>query len=287
MDFSRLKGFFTVVRSGGFTQAAKRLYLTQPTVSQQIKTLEDELGVKLFRRARPVTLTREGEILYELAENVFSEVDRIYEVFANLKKESPAVLNIAANQSTSMHVLPKKLEYFTQRFPSVEIAIHNMRTLEIIESVISGEINVGMVLVDPERTEISSRPVIPYEMVLITPEDHRLAAKRQITLEDIAKYPFISYTKTTDTRKLIDEPFRKAHQKTKIKMALGNTDLIITYVALGYGIAIVHNMNLAKNRPEGLAVRSLKRYFDPRNLHLIWKTGGETEFPTREFVSLF
>ena len=87
MDLTRLRGFFTVVRSGGFTQAARRLHLTQPTISQQVSTLEKELGVQLLRRARPVILTREGEILYELAENVFSEVDRIYAVFANLKKK--------------------------------------------------------------------------------------------------------------------------------------------------------------------------------------------------------
>ncbi len=287
MDFSRLKGFFTVVRSGGFTQAARRLHLTQPTVSQQIKTLEQELGVKLLRRVRPVTLTREGEILYELAENVFAEVDRIYEVFANLKTQSPAVLNIAANQATAMHILPEKLDRFAQRFPSVEIAIHNMRTGEIIEAVRQGQINVGLVLVDPMRNEIASRPVLPYEMVLIAPKDHPLAAKKKITLEDIAQHPFISYTKTTDTRKLIDEPFRKAHQKTQIKMALGSTDLIITYVALGYGISIVHNLNLLHGRPQSLVVRSLKQYFARQHLQLIWPAREELVFPVREFISLF
>jgi len=186
-----------------------------------------------------------------------------------------------------MHILPKKLDYFTKKFPSVEISIHNMRTLEIIDAVSQGEIDVGLVLVDPKRSEIISRPVIPYQMVLITPEDHPLATKKQVTIEDIVRYHFISYTKTTDTRKVIDEPFRKVQQKTQIRMAFGSTDLIIYYVSLGYGIAIVHNLNLSRKRPEGLAVRSLKRYFQAQYLHLIWRAGEELEFPAREFVGLF
>ena len=146
MDLTRLRGFYTVVRAGGFSEAARRLHLTQPAVSQQVRTLERELGVQLLRRGRPVVLTREGEILYELAENVFTEVDRISAVFADLQRNTPTILNLAANQSTAMHILPEKLTFFTRRFPSVGIAIHNMRTAEIMEAVVDSTIDVGMVL---------------------------------------------------------------------------------------------------------------------------------------------
>jgi DNA-binding transcriptional LysR family regulator len=287
MDLTRLRGFFTVVRSGGFTEAARRLRLTQPAISQQVKNLEEELGVQLLRRARPVVLTPEGELLYDMAESIFAEVDRVHAVFDDLKTNKPALLNLAANQSTAMHILPEKLTTFTKRFPMGGIAIHNMRTGEIVEAVADGTIDVGMVLIDPGRPDITARPVIPYEMVLITPREHPLAKQRQVTLDDIARYPFISYTKTTETRQLIDEPFRKGHQRTQIRMALGSTDLIITYVAMGYGIAIVHNLNLARNRPKDLAVRPLRRYFPPQHLHLIWRAEGEPAFPAREFVALF
>ena len=287
MDLNRLRGFFTVVKSGGFSEAARRLHLTQPAVSQQVRGLEKELGVQLLRRARPVTLTRAGEILYELAENIFAEVDRMSALFADLKANRSHLLNLAANQSTAMHILPGKLTLFTRRFPSVGIAIHNMRTGEIVEAVVDGTIDVGMVLIDPGRPDVAARPVIPYEMVLITPRDHPLAKQRQVTLADIARYPFISYTKATETRQLIDEPFRKNHQRIQIRMALGSTDLIIKYVAMGYGIAIVHNLNLARHPPDELAVRPLRRYFRPQHLHLIWRAQDKLEFPAREFVELF
>ena len=91
------------------------------------------------------------------------------------------MLNLAANQSTATHILPGKLTSFTRRFPSVGIAIHNMRTGEIMDAVADGTIDVGMVLVDPARPDITSRPVIPYEMVLIMPREHPLAGQRQVT----------------------------------------------------------------------------------------------------------
>ena len=287
MDLNRLHGFYTVAKSGGFTQAARLLHLTQPTISQQVKNLEAELGVQLLRRARPVALTREGELLLEHAERVFADMDRIHAVFEGLKKTTPAVLNIASNQSTAMHILPEKLDLFTHRFPSVEIAIENLRTGEIIAAVADGPIDVGIILVDPERPGVASRPVRPYEMVLITPRDHPLASRRSITLEDISRYPFISYSKAADTRRLIDAPFRGGRHKLKIHMAMGNTDLIVRYVRLGYGIAIVHGLSLARDRPEDLAVRSLRRFFPVQYLHLIWREGEDLKFPVREFVGLF
>ena len=287
MDLTRLRGFYTVVRTGGFTEASRRLHLTQPAISQQVRTLEKELGVQLLRRARPVVLTREGEILFELAENVFNEVDRIHAVFADLKTNKPTLLNLASNQSTATHILPEKLTVFTRRFPSVGFAIHTMRTGDIMDAVADGSIDVGMVLVDPGRPDLTARPVIPYEMVLIMPREHPLAGQRQVTLADIAGHPFISYTKAAETRQFIDEPFRNAHQRIQIRMALGSTDLIIRYVALGYGIAIVHNLNLSRNRPDELVVRPLKRYFRPQHLHLIWRAKEKLEFPAREFVELF
>lgn len=287
MDLTRLRGFYTVVRVGGFSEAARRLHLTQPAVSQQVRALEQELGVQLLRRGRPVSLTREGELLYELAQKVFAEVDRIHAVFADLKTRRPAVLNLAANQSTAMHILPEKLTTFTKRFPSVEITIHTMRTREIVQAVMDGSIDVGMVLIDPQRPEIIARPAIPYEMVLITQRDHPLAKQRQVSLEDVARYPFISYTKATETRHLIDEPFRQRQLKIQVRMSLGSTDLIIRYVSLGYGIAIVHNLNLVRSQPKELAVRSLRRYYPPQHLRLIWRAEEPLDFPAREFVELF
>lgn len=288
MDLHRLRGFYAVVRHGGFTSAARRLHLTQPSVSLQVKMLEQEIGTQLLdRRSRRVVLTREGEVLYELAQRLFEteeEIDTRFQGRGPLARER---LVIATNQSVAAHILPPRLSVFTGRYPGAEITILNMRTAEIVAGVAEGSIDLGAVLIDPNHAALSAQPVLPYEMVLVTPRDHPLSRGRRISLGDIAGYPFISYTHDTETRELIHRPFRREKLKVSVKMALGSTDLIIKYVSLGYGIAIIHNLNIDEANRENLHVRPLKRYFSRQYVHLIYRRGETLSPAARAFMELF
>ena len=134
-----------------------------------------------------------------------------------------------------------------------------MRTAEIIDSVANAQTDVGIILIDPQREELEARPVAPCEMILITPSNHPLGHRRKVSLADITEYPFLSYTGGTETRRFIDRPFEQRKLKTPVAMALGSTDLIINYVSLGYGISIIHNLNIDATRHD-LHTRSLKAY---------------------------
>lgn len=270
-----------------FTAAARRLGLTQPTLSLQVKALEHEVGARLLDRdSRGVTLTPEGEKLFHLAGRVFETETEMEALFRDRALRDPAPLTIATNQSVAAHILPPRLEVFTGRFPSVEINIHNLRTADILTSVVDGSVDVGIVLIDPGLPGLTARKVLPYEMVLVTPRDHPLSERPRITLADIARYPFISYTKDTETRRLIDQPFEKVRQQTSIRMALGSTDLIILYVSLGYGISIIHDLNLDEANRVHLQVRQLKRYFSRQHIHLVYRE--ELASPAaRAFLDLF
>lgn len=288
MDLHKLRGFHSVARFGGFTAAARRLGLTQPTLSLQVKSLEAELGTQLLERgSRGVRLTPEGEVLYEKATRLFETESEIDDLFRDGLQFQPSTLSIATNQSVAAHILPPRLEVFTGRFPKVEVNIHNMRTADVLSSVKGGLINFGMILIDPQDPAFVARNVLPYEMVLVTPRDHPLSRKRRVTLGDIAKYPFISYTKDTETRQLIDQPFENVRQKVSVRMALGSTDLIITYVGLGYGVSIIHNLNIDEANRVSLYVRPLKRYFRRQHIHLIWRSDEDLSSVARAFVDLF
>jgi DNA-binding transcriptional LysR family regulator len=288
MDLHKLRGFYSVVRQGGFTRAARRLHLTQPSVSLQVKSLEQEIGTQLLdRRFRRVVLTREGEVLYELAQRLFETEEEIDARFQDRGPLSAARLVIATNQSVAAHILPSRLSIFTGRFPGAEITILNMRTAEIVAGVASGSVDLGAVLIDPRHPALVSQPMLPYEMVLVTPRDHPLSRLRRVTLSDIARYPFISYTHDTETRQLIDRPFRSEKLKISVKMALGSTDLIIKYVSLGYGLAIIHNLNIDEANRENLHIRPLKRYFSRQYVHLVYRRGEELSSAARAFTELF
>ena len=198
-----------------------------------------------------------------------------------------ARLVIATNQSVAAHILPPRLAVFTGRYPGAEITILNMRTGEILAGVAEGSIDIGAVLIDPHHPTLEAHPVLPYEMVLVTPRDHPLSRLRRIELSDIVLYPFISYTRDTETRQLIDRPFQSEKLKISVKMALGSTDLIIKYVSLGYGIAIIHNLNIDEANRENLHVRPMKTHFAKQYVHLIHRTGEPLAPAARAFMELF
>jgi DNA-binding transcriptional LysR family regulator len=288
MDLHKLRGFHAVVRHGTFTEAAKRLGLSQPSVSLQVKALEKELHVRLLERdTKRVTPTREGEVLYGLSTRLFETEGEIEALFLDKSLLEPSRLTLATNQSVAAHILPPRLEVFTGRFPKVEINIHNLRTADILASVRDGSTDVGIALIDPGVPWLKSRKVLPYEMVLVTPRGHPLSKRRKVTLSDIARQPFISYTKDTETRRLIDQPFEKVRPKISIRMALGSTDLIILYVSLGYGISIIHNLNIDEANRVNLHVRPLKQYYEPEYIHLIYRDEESLSAAARAFLDLF
>ncbi len=288
MDLHRLRSFHAVVKHGGFTAAARRLRLSQPSVSLQVKALETELGSQLLERtSKRVGLTRDGEVLFELAQKLFETEGEILTVFADRARYVTERLTVSTNQSVAAHILPPLLEQYTARFPNVEINIQNLSTAEIVVSVRDGSTDLGIILIDPRRPELLARPVLPYEMVLVTPRDHPLSRRRRITLADIAKYPFISYTRDTETRRLIDQPFEQVKQKISIRMALGSTDLIIKYVSLGYGVSIIHNLNIDEANRENLYIRPLKRYYSRQYIHLIYRDQETFSPAVKAFHDLF
>ena len=288
MDLHRLRGFFAVAKYGGFTIAARRLGLSQPSISLQVKNLEQELGAQLFdRSSRRVTLTTDGEVLFDMARRLFETEDEIRAVFEGSARYQAARLTVSTNQSVAAHILPPLLEKYTTLFPHVEVNIHNMRTADILDSLAGRGTDLGIILIDPRREGLEVRPILPYEMVLITPRDHPLSRRRRVTLDDLTGFPFISYTHDTETRQLIDQPFHANGLKTSVRMALGSTDLIIKYVSLGYGISVIHNLNIDEATRENLHIRPLKRHFPRQHAYLISRQEEPLSPAVRAFHDLF
>ena len=288
MDLHKLRGFYAVVKYKGFTQASHRLRLSQPAISLQVRSLEQELGRKLLdRTSRRIVLTHDGVALYEHAQRLFEAEEDIEKLFKNSHSLESRRLTLATNQSVAMHILPERLSKFTREFNPVEITILNLRTQDIVDGVIEGSIDVGVVLIDPLNPLLEARPVIPYEMVLVTPKAHPLRSRKRVSLKDIANYLSISYTKDTETRELIDQPFTREKLKTSISMAFGSTDLIIKYVSLGYGVAIIHDLNIDEANRENLHVRPLSRYYKREYVHLIYRREEALPATAEAFIKLF
>ncbi len=280
----QLRGFCLAASTKNISKAAELLYLSQPSVSLQIKALERELGVQLFERRGPkITLTYDGQQLVDIALPLVEAMDSIEETFAS-KRESVdrGVVNIAAGGSTIQYILPPFVEQFMQEHPLVDIRLHNVTGKGGLALLREGgaDFAVGPMLDTPH--DILFHPVVTHEPMLITNKDHPLAKRKRIGLKDVSKYPLILPPRNQNTYRLVDSVFTQHSLDYDVKLEVGGYDVIKQYVRLGLGISIVMDHCLANG--DGLHAVAMGRYFSKRTYGVVLRKDKKLSPAAEKFV---
>jgi LysR family cys regulon transcriptional activator len=238
-------------------------------VSLQIKALEQELGTQLFLRRGPrISLTHDGQRLLELARPLVEAIDSLEETFSSLRESADrGIVNIAAGGSTIQYLLPPFVEKYTRELPLVDVRLHNVTGKAGLELLREGEVDfaIGPMLDTPP--DIIFHPLVTYEPMLITRLDHPLAAKKQPTLKDVAKYPLILPPKNLSTHRFVESVFAEHELDHDVKLEVGGYDVIKRYVELGLGISIV--MSHCLSGADHLHAAPLRRYFPSRTYGVV------------------
>ncbi len=185
-----------------------------------------------------------------------------------------------------MHILPRHLHEVFSKIPNTEFQLTTERTFEIIKSVKSGAVDLGIVMMEPRDSEILSKHIGFYDMVLAVPKNHPLLNRTKLTLKEIAQYPFISYSSGLEIRRLIEKPFKKQGLKLNSRISFGSTDLLLRYASLGHGITIVHNLSSERGVIKGVSMRSLASYFDRQGLFVISSKSAKLNEAADMLISL-
>ena len=282
----QLRAFCHAARTGSVSAAAEQICLSQPTVSLQIQALEREFDTLLFERRGPkIKLTPEGVLLYELAQPLVEGMDKLHETFATqCGRVDQGALNIAAGESTILYILPEPVRSFTTRFPGIEIKMHNVTGRDGLAMLRADEADlaVGSMLEVPD--DITYRPVVTYRPKLITPLDHPLAKKDEVTLEDIAPFGLILPPRHLSTWRTVDLVFRQRNLGYKVALEAGGWEVIKKYVELGLGISIVTDVCLTGEEP--LASISLEQYFPKRSYGIVLRRGKFLSPQAKRFVEV-
>lgn len=283
----QLRGFCLAARVKSISKAAELLYLSQPSVSLQIKALERELGVKLFERRGPrISLTYDGQQLLELARPLVEGMDTIEEAFAS-KRESAdrGIVNIAAGGSTIQYILPPFVEKFMQTHPLVDVRLHNVTGKSGLARLREGgaDFAVGPMLDTP--SDIEFHPVVYQEPMLVTRKDHPLAKRKRVGLKDVSKYPLILPPKEQSTYRFVEAVFNENSLDYEVKLEVGGYDVIKQYVRLGLGISIVMSHCLGEG--DGLHAVPLGRYFPKRAYGVVLLKDKRLSPAAKEFVDTF
>ena len=280
----QLRGFYYAARTKSFSKAAEQMELSQPSISLQIQALERDLGTKLFqRRGRIIRLTREGEMMLELARPLIEGFDALEEDFA-ARRDSIArgSVRIAAGGSTLQYVLPPFIEGFVQQYPHIDLRLYNVRGEAGLALLRAGEVDLAVGPMPDAPPDITFRSVVSYDPVLITSQDHPLAARRRVTLKHISQYPLILPPRDQSTWRSVEMVFAEHSVRYEVKLEVGGYDVIKTYVQLGLGISIVLEHCLTGD--EQLHTASMKRYFPSRSYGLVLLKGRPLTPATRQFV---
>jgi DNA-binding transcriptional LysR family regulator len=244
VDIRQLEFFLTIARLGGFRRAALELNLSQPTLSEKIKQLEQELRVPLFERStRHLALTVAGQALFGRADRILREMRAAreeMEEFADLARGYVAV-GVQA-PSGSFQWIPPLLAAFTERYAHVHLTLFERTHQQLLESLHNGEFHVAWLLV-PDGSEHDPAGLILHrlysrELVLVVPAGHRLAHETSITLDQLADEPLILPRLGEPTRTVLDKAFQTKGVEPSIRCEVTDPVTLIGLAAAGLGIAI-------------------------------------------------
>jgi DNA-binding transcriptional LysR family regulator len=282
--FQQLRGFYYAARLNSISRAAEKMLLSQPSVSLQIKALEREFAVKLFERRGPhITLTYDGQRLFELSAPLVEAIEGLEKSFSALRESAEqGVVTIAAGGSTLQYLLPPFVENFTRLFPLVDVRLHNLTGKVGLEMLRAGEVDfaVGPMLDTP--SDIAFHPLVTFEPTLICRRDHPLARRKRVTLRDIVKYPLILPPKNLSTHRIVEDVLSKHSLDYDVKLEVGGYDVIKRYVALGLGISIV--MSHCLSSADRLHAISMGRYFPKRTYGIVLCKGRRLSPAAERFV---
>ncbi len=243
MNLHQLRFVREAVRQNfNLTEAAKALFTSQPGVSKAIIELEDELGVDIFRRhgKRIRGLTEPGRMILNSIELIMQEVDDLKRIGKEYAAQDSGSLTIAATHTQARYFLPKIIPEFMQKYPKVRFSLLQRKAQDIAEMVLLDQANLAVVTDHFQHVDgLITLPCHQWEFHLVVKPDHPLNEVKMLTLEEIAKYPLITYDNIFHGRNRIDSVFQQRGIKPDILLEVIDADVIKTYVELGLGVGII------------------------------------------------
>jgi len=286
----KLKVFCTVAETKSFSKTSEIIHLTQPAVSLQIQALEEIYETKLFdRSSSTVSLTPAGEVLYKYAKEILALYASAEKVIGDITGLVKGSISIGASSTIGNYLLPGVITDFKKTHPKIRIHMLVGNTKRVIEFLNSGNIDLGLVEGEVTRQKMMVEKLIPDELLVVVPSFHPWAKKKEISISDLIKEPFILREGGSGTRQMI-EKFLAGHgisaQDMKISMVLGNTEAIKGAVENGLGVSMLSRWAARKECKYGtLQLIRIKEGKVPREFSLILNKNSVSSHAVDEFLT--
>lgn len=281
----QLKVFEAVARHNSFTRAAEELFLTQPTVSMQVKQLTKAVGMPLFDQVgKRLYLTQAGEELVKTCREVFEKLDQFEMTIADLKGLKQGRLRLAVI-TTAKYFVPRLLGPFCKRFPGIDVSLQVTNHEHILNRLNENLDDLYVMSQLPDSIEVTYKRILDNPLVVLAPANHPLAQEKNIPIERIAAEPFIMREPGSGTRKAVQALFDEHKLSLKVQLDLGSNEAIKQAIAGGLGISILSLHTIALEGPSSqLAVLDAQHFPIERYWYAIYPNGKQLSIVARTFL---
>jgi len=267
----QLRTFKTVADLSSFSLAARQLRLSQPSISYQVKELEEAIGMPLLDRlGKKVQLTEAGSVLYSYARRALDVLDEASLALEEMNGIKRGNLRVGASTTVGIYLLPAALGAFKKLHPGLVISLEIGTRARVQEQVLLNELDlavVGPALKDPD---LAILPFISDELVVVAPANHKLASRRGLALKDLQDQPFVMREPASGSRSELEKAARKAGAKLNVAMELGSNGAIKHAVESGLGLAVISRYACALELSSGRLVELDVRGFPiRRDWHIV------------------
>ena len=238
INLNQLRAFYQAARHMNFSTAARKLFITQPAVTAQVKLFEDYLELKLFKKkGGKLYLTDEGKTIYEYAQKLFEYEREIERAVEEIKQLGRGTLRLGTARTYARHFMPFLISHFRECYPHIKIRLDEGSSQDMIQSLLDLRNELAVVANTKEPADICFTSFSQEELILILPPDHLLAKKKAVSFEELTDEPIIMKETGSGTRRLVNELFAKNGYSPKVLMEMSDAEMIKLLVQHGEGIS--------------------------------------------------
>lgn len=269
MELIQLRYFVAVAETGSFSEAAKRLHVSQPALSYQIKRLESQLGCRLFdRTSRRVTLSLDGRVFLPLARSALSKVDEAVRVMQERLGVAKGEVTMGSISSVASHFVPSILASFSRNYPGIRVHLEEGTTMSLERAVLDGSVDFAIVSLPSNPGALEVTHLLDEELVLAVPERHRLSQRSAVRLRELENDDMIMLGASFSLALQVTELCRHAGFEPRVAYRVGSLESMLSFTSNGLGVSIVPRLALHGLKHSGVAIISFEEPLT-RSLNLI------------------
>ncbi|QEY25479.1 CysB family HTH-type transcriptional regulator [Neisseria zalophi] len=292
MKLQQLRYILEVYRHNlNVSEAANALFTSQPGISKQIRLLEEELGIQIFIRSgkRVVSVSQPGKAVLELAERIWRDVQNIKNIGNEFSDQDSGSLTIATTHTQARYALPGIVAEFVKRYPKVQLHIKQGNPYDIAEMVISGEVDFAIATeLSDDNDTLRKLPCNDWTYAVVVPEGHPLLHLTDLSIEDLATFPLLTYDFAFNQKNNIARAFQKARlNPPTVVLSSTDTDVLKTYVKLGLGVGLMAKMAYDLQVDQGLQMIDASHLFGSSLTYIALHPNNYLRGYAYDFIRLF